>query len=194
MCIRDSMYDLKKNIICGYVFGLSFNLTAFYWIGVNSGADLISVLGSLFAAVFYLASFWAGAGFLSSLILKEDQHISGNQFFPFIIVMVEYARSFGALGFPWSNLALTQSKYIYFVQFIEVTGTYGVSFVIIGINIILYNMILHSQMKCIVYLYATDRLLICVHIINKSPYTINKSPNNIRQCNTVRLFFYIIYF
>jgi len=129
----------KKNIICGYVFGLSFNLTAFYWIGVNSGADLITVLGSLFAAVFYLASFWAGAGLLFSLISKEDQHISGDLFFPFIVVMVEYVRSFGALGFPWSNLALTQSKYIYFVQFIEVTGTYGVSFVIIGFNVILYN-------------------------------------------------------
>ena len=63
---------LKKNIIYGYIFGLSFNLTAFYWIGVNSGADLITVLGSLFAAVFYLASFWAGAGFLFSLFSKED--------------------------------------------------------------------------------------------------------------------------
>ena len=129
---------LKKNIICGYVFGLSFNLTAFYWIGVNSGADIITVVGSLFAAVFYLASFWAGAGFMFSLISREDQYISSNLFFPYIIVMVEYVRSFGALGFPWSNLALTQSKYIYFIQFIEVTGTYGVSFVIIGFNVILY--------------------------------------------------------
>ena len=132
---------LKKNIICGYVFGLSFNSTAFYWIGVNSGADLITVLGSLFAAVFYLASFWAGAGFLFSLFSKEDQYISGNLFFPFIIVMVEYVRSYGALWFPWSNLALSQSKYIYFIQFMEVTGTYGVSFVIIGLNIVLYNVI-----------------------------------------------------
>ena len=130
---------LKKNIIYGYVFGLSFNLTAFYWIGVNSGADFITVLGSLFAAVFYLAFFWAGAGFLFSLISKGDQHISGNIFFPFIIVLIEYVRSFGALGFPWSNLALTQSNYIYFIQFIEVTGTYGVSFFIIGFNVILYN-------------------------------------------------------
>ena len=129
----------KKNIIYGYIFGLSFNLTAFYWIGANSGADILTVLGSLFAAVFYLASFWAGAGFLFSLVSKESHLISGNIFFPFIIVMIEYLRSFGALGFPWSNLALTQSKYIYFVQFIEVTGTYGVSFVIIGVNIILYN-------------------------------------------------------
>ena len=107
---------LKKNIICGYVFGLSFNLTAFYWIGVNSGAGLITVLGSLFAAVFYLAFFWAGAGLFFSIISKEDKHKSGIIFFPFIIVMVEYVRSFGALGFPWSNLALTQSKYIYFMM------------------------------------------------------------------------------
>ena len=129
----------RKNIIYGYIFGLSFNLTAFYWIGVNSGADFLTVLGSLFAAVFYLAFFWAVAGLLFSLISKGHQHISGNIFFPFIIVLIEYVRSFGALGFPWSNLALTQSNYIYFIQFIEVTGTYGVSFFIIGFNVILYN-------------------------------------------------------
>ena len=131
----------RKNIIYGYIFGLSFNLTAFYWIGVNSGADFLTVLGSLFAAVFYLAFFWAGAGLLFSLISKGHQHISGNIFFPFIIVLIEYVRSFGALGFPWSNLALTQSNYIYFIQFIEVTGTYGVSFFIIGFNVILYNVV-----------------------------------------------------
>ena len=131
----------RKNIIYGYIFGLSFNLTAFYWIGVNSGADFITVLGSLFAAVFYLAFFWAVAGLLFSLISKGHQHISGNIFFPFIIVLIEYVRSFGALGFPWSNLALTQSNYIYFIQFIEVTGTYGVSFFIIGFNVILYNVV-----------------------------------------------------
>ena len=131
----------KKNIIYAYIFGLSFNLTAFYWIGVNSGADFITVLGSLFAAVFYLAFFWAVAGLLFSLISKGHQHISGNIFFPFIIVLIEYVRSFGALGFPWSNLALTQSNYIYFIQFIEVTGTYGVSFFIIGFNVILYYVV-----------------------------------------------------
>ena len=131
----------RKNIIYGYIFGLSFNLTAFYWIGVNSGADFLTVLGSLFAAVFYLAFFWALAGLLFSLISKGHQHISGNIFFPFIIVLIEYVRSFGALGFPWSNLALTQSNYIYFIQFIEVTGTYGVSFFIIGFNVILYNVV-----------------------------------------------------
>ena len=132
--------NLKKTILYGYVFGLVFNLTAFYWIGANSGADILTVFGSLFAAVFYLASFWAGAGLLFSFI-SRDKKESSNIFFPFIIVTIEYLRSFGALGFPWSNLALSQSKYTYFVQYIEVTGTYGVSFVVIGFNIILYFVI-----------------------------------------------------
>ena len=130
--------DLKNTILYGYVFGLTFNITAFYWIGANSGADTLTVLGSLFAAVFYLASFWALAGFLFFIISKKNKKILSNIFFPFIIVTIEYLRSFGALGFPWSNLALSQSKYIYFIQYIEVTGTYGVSFIIIGFNVILY--------------------------------------------------------
>ncbi len=133
--------NFKKTIIYGYVFGLSFNITAFYWIGANSGADVLTVFGSLFAAVFYLASFWAGAGFLFSFFSKDNQQILGNVYFPFIIVVMEYLRSFGALGFPWSTLALTQTQYTYFIQFIEVTGTYGVSFVILSFNMILYNII-----------------------------------------------------
>ena len=39
--------NLKLNLFNGYVFGLSFNLTAFYWIGSNSGADSLTVIGSL---------------------------------------------------------------------------------------------------------------------------------------------------
>ena len=133
--------NTKKNIFYGYLFGLAYNVTAFYWIGSNSGADSLTVLGSLVAAVSYLALFWAGAGYLFSFFAKKNKEISGVFLFPFIIVFMEYIRSFGVLGFPWSNLALSQSQYIYFIQFIEVTGTYGVSFVIIGFNVIIYNII-----------------------------------------------------
>ena len=54
---------------------------------------------------------------------------------------MEWIRSFGPLGFPWSNLALTQSKYIYLIQIMEITGTYGISFIIISINVIIYHSI-----------------------------------------------------
>ena len=131
--------SLKKNLIYGYIFGFTFNITAFYWIGSNSGADKLTVIGSLVAAAGYLSIFYALAGILFSLLSKNDKTRFGGVLFPFLIVSIEWIRSFGAMGFPWSNIALSQSKYIYLIQFIDITGTYGVSFIIISFNVILYN-------------------------------------------------------
>ena len=133
--------NLKQNLINGFVFGLSFNLTAFYWIGSNSGADSLTVLGSLVAATSYLAIFWLIGGFLFSLLPLERRKESGSILFPFLIVSIEWLRSFGPLGFPWANLALSQSKYNFFIQYIDLTGSYGVSFIIISFNVIFYHII-----------------------------------------------------
>ena len=73
--------QFKKNIIYGYIFGLSFNLTAFYWIGSNSGADSLTVIGSLIAATSYLAIFWLIGGFLFSLLPLERRKESGSILF-----------------------------------------------------------------------------------------------------------------
>ena len=51
--------DFKSNIKNGYIFGLTYNFIAFYWIGLNSGASLIIVVSSLIAAVLYLSIYWA---------------------------------------------------------------------------------------------------------------------------------------
>ncbi len=132
---------LKQSLFYGYVFGLSFNLTAFYWIGSNSGADSLTVIGSLIAATSYLAIFWLIAGFLFSLIPIEHRKGIGSLIFPCLIVSIEWLRSFGPLGFPWANLALSQSKYNLLIQYIDVTGSYGVSFIVISFNVIFYHMI-----------------------------------------------------
>ena len=133
--------DFKSNIINGYIFGLTYNLTAFYWIGSNSGASFITVISSLFAAVLYLSIYWSFAGLIFSIIPTSQRRSIGNFLFPFLIVTIEWFRSLGPLGFPWANIALTQSEYIYILQVIEITGTYGISFIIISINVIIYNAI-----------------------------------------------------
>ena len=133
--------NFKQSLINGYFFGLSFNLTAFYWIGSNSGADSLTVLGSLIAATSYLAIFWSFGGFLFSLLPKERKVETGSILFPFLIVSIEWFRSFGPLGFPWANLALSQSKYNFFIQYIDFTGSYGVSFIVVILNVIFYHII-----------------------------------------------------
>ncbi len=131
--------DLKENIINGYIFGLVYNFTAFYWIGSNSGADLITVVGSLIAAVLYLSIYWSFVGIIISIIPAKQKESLSSFLLPFLIVTIEWFRSFGPLGFPWANLALSQSKYIYLLQMIEITGTYGISFIVVSLNVVIYN-------------------------------------------------------
>ena len=133
--------SIRDNLINGYIFGLVYNLIAFYWIGANSGANFLTVMSSLVAAVLYLSLYWCFVGFIFSIVSNYMRNSTGSFILPFIIVTMEWIRSFGPLGFPWSNLALTQSKYIYQIQIMEITGTYGISFIIMSINVIIYHSI-----------------------------------------------------
>ena len=126
------------NIWYGYLFGIVYNSIAFYWIGNNSGASFGVVISSFIAAILYLSTFWALAGGIFSFISFNNRKILGVFSFPFLIVSIEWIRSFGPLGFPWSNLALTQTDFTYLIQFIDITGSYGLSFLILCINSILY--------------------------------------------------------
>ena len=128
--------NAKENFINSYLFGLTHNIIAVYWIGFNSGASIGVVFFSLIAAVIYLALFWGAAGLIiGSIANRLSPRIILT---PFLVVSMEWLRSFGPLGFPWINLALTQSEYIFLTQISEITGPYGVSFWIISINTLVY--------------------------------------------------------
>ncbi len=156
--------SIKSNIINGYIFGSVFNLIAFYWIGANSGATFLTVLSSLVAAVLYLSIFWPLVGAIFSLLPRDWKKSYGSFLLPVIIVTIEWIRSFGPLGFPWSNLALTQSKYIYLIQIMEVTGTYGITFFVISVNMFIYHSIknktfLKNDLLLLVFFYFVISLV-----------------------------------
>ena len=131
-------HDANENARYGYVFGMTHNFIAFYWIGVNSGASFWVGLLSLIAAVLHLGSYWAVAGWVFG---RVKAYGNGLVLFPFLIVSMEWVRSFGALGFPWGNMVLSQLDFLPMIQIMEVTGTYGVTLWITFINVILYILI-----------------------------------------------------
>ena len=128
-------HDANENVRYGYLFGMTHNLIAFYWIGVNSGASFWVVLLSLIAAVLHLGIYWAAAGWVFGRVKAFG---NGLVLFPFLIVSMEWVRSFGVLGFPWGNMVLSQLDFLPMIQIIEVTGTYGVTLWITLLNVILY--------------------------------------------------------
>ena len=112
------------------------NLISLYWIGLNSGATILPVLFSLIGAILYLGAIWAGLGWIISKIeIKTGNSLS---IVPFLWATMEWIRSFGPLGFPWATLATTQTVFLPVIQMVDITGTEGVGFWILLINIILY--------------------------------------------------------
>tara|TARA_B100000073_G_scaffold283909_1_gene245053 strand:- start:1841 stop:3340 length:1500 start_codon:yes stop_codon:yes gene_type:complete len=127
----------KNNFKFGYLFGLVYNIISNYWIGANSGADIYVVQFSLISAVMYLSIFWGIAGWIVGKI-KNNSDI--YLYIPLLFVSLEWVRSFGALGFAWGNLAITQTKYLPILQFIDYGGTYLITFLVGLVNVILYKM------------------------------------------------------
>jgi apolipoprotein N-acyltransferase len=60
---------------------------------------------------------------------------------PFLWTSIEYAKSQLLTGFPWANLAYSQYSHTYLVQIADITGTYGLSFFIILINVVLFDIL-----------------------------------------------------
>ncbi len=127
--------ESKNNGVLGYLFGITHNFIAFYWIGLNSGASFWIVLLSLIAAVIYLGVYWAIIGWAFGKLKGISNSII---IFPFLVVTMEWVRSFGSLGFPWGNIVLTQLDYIDFVQIMEITGSAGITFWVSLTNVVIY--------------------------------------------------------
>jgi len=62
---------------------------------------------------------------------------------PFTWVALEYIRSFFLSGFPWFFMGHTQYQYLPIIQVSDITGVYGVSFIIIMANAGIADLILY---------------------------------------------------
>ena len=119
----------------------------------------------------YLSLFWAFFGYIYGLIKTSR---NAYLILPFLIVVLEWVRSFGPLGFTWGNLALTQSEYPFMLQFLDFTGTYFLTFIIIALNLIFYlyvngNKFLKLNFRLIIFILITIPIFGFYRMENISP-------------------------
>jgi len=132
---------LYRSFKLGSLTGIISFLGILYWIivAVHTYGNVPLVLSGLILLllVVYLSLFIGAFTYLTRLI----QIRSGFQtilFTPFLWVALEYLRSFLLTGFPWANLGYSQYLNLPFIQMADITGTYGLSFVILLVNATLY--------------------------------------------------------
>ena len=134
-----SSSSIRESAKYSYIAALVANIISLYWIGLNSGAELIPVIASLVAAVLYLSLFWALLGAVCSYFIKR--YINGLYLIPALWVSMELLRSYGPLAFSWSSLALTQSNFLPILQIMDITGSEGVSFWVLIVNVFLFSLV-----------------------------------------------------
>jgi len=135
--------SVKSALIKGFFAGLIFNVGLIYWVAlvvVNYGylPMAIGLVAMLFLAAYlsiYVALF---AGTLSYL---REKGINQTIAAPLIWTCLEYLKSHLLTGFPWENLAYSQYLNPHLIQIADITGIYGITFMIVFINTVICNLL-----------------------------------------------------
>lgn len=137
--------SLSKAFILGIIAGLIHYLTLIYWIIIvlNTYGGLNFVLSSvmLLLLALYLSLYPA---FFSVFV----GYLKVSRFRALLIagiwVFLEYLRARLLTGFPWCLLGYSQSGFLHIIQTADIAGVYGISFLIMFSNAIIYILLFRS--------------------------------------------------
>lgn len=129
--------SVKSGFRIGGIFGLVYFTGTVYWVENSvhfyGGVPLIpaSLITLLLCA--YLALYPALFGAAMVQVRKNHPSIAFI-IAPALWTVLELARTFIFSGFPWSLLGYTQCSTLPVIQMADITGVYGVSFLIVFVN------------------------------------------------------------
>ena len=126
----------------GLTAGLAFYLGLLYWIlvplTVYGQVPYHFAIPTLLLLVIYLSLYFG------AFALIYDRLKGLGSFPPFISipsawVALELIRTYLLTGFPWGALGYSQYRNLWLIQISDVTGVYGVSFLLVLVNFALYQ-------------------------------------------------------
>jgi apolipoprotein N-acyltransferase len=133
----------RKAFRLGFAFGLTAYAGIFYWLNiVMTTYGKLSLLVS-FCLYLLLAAYLAlYPGVIAYLLSRgEEKGISPLLSFPFLWVGFEFIRACVLTGFPWASLGHSQYRTLPLIQIADITGVYGLSFLIALTNVVLYRIL-----------------------------------------------------
>ncbi len=122
-----------RAFLLAYLWGVLFWLGTVYWLVHVTAVGMVLL-------VLYLALYFGIFGLIlsQSCILHTAYYIL---FLPSIWVLLEYLRSYFFSGFGWALLGYSQYLNLPIIQIADITGVYGVSFVLMAVNVALKEII-----------------------------------------------------
>lgn len=142
--------NIRQAFKLGFVFAVVCNLITEYWMytALNTFGHiqpLFSIFTLLLLVVFM--ALYIGAALAASRFFTQKK---GELlvFLPVFWTLAEWARNYTPFGgFPWASLAGTQHGYLVLLQLADVTGAYGIVFLIVWFNVWLSELFLKWQKR-----------------------------------------------
>jgi len=126
-------------IFLGFLTGIVFFYGTLYWL------NYIAFIATI-ALVLYLALYFSGFAFFTRLFIRSD--------FPIVIkavligsvwVVFEFIRANFVSGFSWVSLGYSQAGFLSVIQLSDITGAYGVSFLLVFVNVLIVEFFFHTD-------------------------------------------------
>ncbi len=126
----------------GWFSGILFYLFTIYWVTIamhtyGGMPEWLSLLVLLLLST-YLGLYTGIFGLIISYICKIFKPPYLILFAPSLWVTLEYIRAHILTGFPWASMGYSQYRILPFIQISDITGYLGVSFLVIGINTLIF--------------------------------------------------------
>jgi apolipoprotein N-acyltransferase len=145
-CIDENSF--LRSFKYGLIAGLSHYLTLIYWIifvlGHYGNLSVLASLGPYVLLCSYLSVFF---GFFTGLSRHLIFSPMGLLWVPGLWVSLEYLRANLLSGFPWCLLGYSQYKHLQIIQIADVVGVYGISFLIVLVNLNIFHLIKSRKRK-----------------------------------------------
>ena len=127
----------------GFLAGFIAHIGIFYWIVyvvVNYGyLPIYAGIAAMLLLAAYLSIYTAC--FAMGVVFLREKGIPLFLSAPLLWTVLEFLRSHLLTGFPWENLAYSQYLYARIIQISDITGIYGITFAIVLINAVLFDLL-----------------------------------------------------
>ncbi len=119
--------NYKRLVFISWASGFAFFFIGVWWLRYVTFAGLV-ILGIIMGLYFVVF------GVASKIIQKKLGDGVYYLTIPFWWVFLEFARAYVLTGFPWLFLGHTQYHWLTLIQISDITGVYGISFLIASVN------------------------------------------------------------
>lgn len=136
----------KQSMRLGWVYGLAHYLITLYWVVIAlhryGDVSLWASILALLLLVFLMAAFPAAVCLAASPLARR---FSWTVVFPLTWTAFEFLRNyFPCGGYPWAGLAYSQHSFLTLLQVLDVTGVYGLVFLIVMGNAVVADCVVRG--------------------------------------------------